>query len=289
MRRLITVLVLMSAAALAQRTAPPIRPILRLEKPKYVLGESIRFWEGLEVTKADHRIPAELIQARTPCSLTITNPDSTKESQTMEWPVDGDISHGWIGAASLKAGMTGTYTLVLTCSGISSPPLALPVEENSILKKIKVNLRFEKSGDLRRYASVPVIFTVRNDSSYPIRFPVRAAIVDEGVYLHVVRHNPDQTHDLSYPADKLTHAVVRTLAYTFRNADRIPSETLVPGGHLEQRLYLDDVFKFDEPGEYQITISTVLSILVGDSNGHFKDISPIRIPAEQSATFAIAQ
>ena len=32
-----------------QTTGAVVHPVLRLEKPKYLLGESIRFWVGVEV------------------------------------------------------------------------------------------------------------------------------------------------------------------------------------------------------------------------------------------------
>jgi hypothetical protein len=48
-----------------QTTTPVINPVLRLEKPKYLLGESIRFRVGVE-TDGSGSIPHDL---KKPCSL----------------------------------------------------------------------------------------------------------------------------------------------------------------------------------------------------------------------------
>src|ERR1700674_4232901 len=63
----------------SQNTPPPgyVTPILRLEKPKYLLGEAIRFWVGVE-PKNSSPIPQE---AWKPCSLEITKPDGSIETQ----------------------------------------------------------------------------------------------------------------------------------------------------------------------------------------------------------------
>src|ERR1700732_5395 len=85
------------SAPLAQ-TRPPsavagIQPVLRLEKPRYVLGESIRFWVGVS-PKDSSVIPEEF---RKPCSLSITKPDGTTNTQSVGWPTDGIVGGAWYG------------------------------------------------------------------------------------------------------------------------------------------------------------------------------------------------
>jgi hypothetical protein len=69
--------------ARSQEVAAGVEPILRLEKPKYVLGEAIRFWVGAE-PRNSAVIPQTL---RKPCSLAITRPDGTTETQPVGWPI----------------------------------------------------------------------------------------------------------------------------------------------------------------------------------------------------------
>jgi len=282
-------LLVFAGRVVAQEAVPSIRPILRSEKPKYVLGELIRFWEGLQPANSNEEFPAEIWKERKPCSLKITRPDGTAETRAMNWPVDGDLRHGWLGGSTLKADAPGKYTLVLECGGVSSEPLSFPVEKDGIIKKVKISLKFEKSGSLRQYASVPVVFDVRNNSNFPIQFPERGSMLTEGVSVRVVRREPPERHEMHYPFDKLGKSVAPEVVFDWKDASRIRSVNLVPGGHLAQNLYLDDVFKFDRPGEYDVTVSTVVSILVGEPNGPYQDKSPIRLPVEQTESFTITQ
>ena len=82
----VLLLIAFTAIACEQSTAQVIHPVLRLEKPKYLLGESIRFWVGVE-TDGSAPIPHNL---RKPCSLTVTKPDGGTEVQTIAWPIDGN-------------------------------------------------------------------------------------------------------------------------------------------------------------------------------------------------------
>src|SRR6266446_9809298 len=68
-----------------------IEPILRLEKPRYIAGEAIRFWVGVK-PKNTPTIPQEL---RKPCSLGLTKPDGTRRLQSVGWQIDGMIDKRW--------------------------------------------------------------------------------------------------------------------------------------------------------------------------------------------------
>src|SRR5260370_40842966 len=63
-----------------QGTGAGLHPVLRLAKAKYLLGESIRFWVGVEVETPGGVIP---LQLRKPCSLEITKPDGSLEFRWM--------------------------------------------------------------------------------------------------------------------------------------------------------------------------------------------------------------
>ena len=280
-----------SPAVPVAQTAP-IRPIIKLEKPKYVVGESVLFWVGLETAVPNTAIPTEIVNARKPCSLNITKPDGSHETQPIGWPYDGDPSRGWLGGDSLPSTQAGDYTLVLECSGVSTDPVTLPVIKNPIAKQIKITLKFEKSGNLHRSASVPFVFDVRNDSPYYIQFPERGTHIGgttiDYITLHVVRHDPPITNDLFFPTERPRRHGDTAVSDPPPASPKVATITLVPGGHLEQQYYLEDGYKLDEPGDYEITVATSVTILAREQDGKLKDFSPIRLTAKQTAKFTIS-
>jgi hypothetical protein len=130
--------------ARSQDKAEGIEPVLRLEKPKYVLGEGIRFWVGVK-PKDSPVIPEKF---RKPCLLTITKPDGTIEKQAVGRPADGPMDRGWYGGWGFgKDEVTaGTYILVLDCAGEQTKPVELTVERNNLLDQIKAQFLFRGLG-----------------------------------------------------------------------------------------------------------------------------------------------
>jgi len=267
-----------------QSAADSIHPILRLEKPKYLLGESIRFWVGVEA-EGSGLVPRNL---RKPCSLTIKKPDGSTEIQTLSWPMDGNPDWGWKGGWGIKAKEAGLYELQLECSGKRTERIPLVVEANEILRQIRATFDFAKSGPTTIGTEVPVVFSVTNDSAFPLRFPQRGVMM-EGIYISVTRDPPQFRSDFFYPWEKLAQFSLSPDTYTWDVASKLASVTLDPGKRFEQRLTLADAYQFEEPGNYRITFSTAVSVLVGDDRGPLADLCPIRLLAEHSEAFSVSK
>jgi hypothetical protein len=279
------VLLLTALAAIdtsGQSTAQVVRPVLRLEKPKYLLGESIRFWVGVE-TDGSASIPSDL---RKPCSLTVTKPNGSTQFQSIAWPVDGNPDRGWTGGWGIKAEEAGLYELELGCSGQRTERVPLIVEADEIIHKIRATFEFTKSGAIETGTRVPVVFRVTNDSEFPIRFPERGVMM-QGISIHVKRDSPVYHADFFYPWGKLSQYPLSPDNYTWDVATKIPSITLEPGKRFEQRLALEDAYQFEEPGNYTITFSTAISVVVGDEQGPYVNLCPIRVVAKNSQPFAV--
>jgi hypothetical protein len=269
----------------SENGAAGVIPVLRMEKPRYVEGEAIRFWVGVR-PKNSTVIPYELWN---PCSLSITKPDGARRVESVAWPVDGMLDHGWSGGWGFgeeKVG-PGRYLLVLECAGEKTPPLELIVERSEILDQIKAEFRFEREGAVTRGNQVPVVLAVQNNSQAIIRFPHRGAMM-EGVSLTIVRKEPALQSALFFPWEKLSHSSVMPDTYTWDVASEIPSVVLQPGEHFQQRFLLGDAYSFDQAGDYEIRFDTVLSVLVGEKNGEFADLCPIRLPVTASAKFVLS-
>lgn len=271
-------------SAWGQSAQAVIRPVLRLEKAKYLLGESIRFWVGVEVESPGF-IPPEL---RNPCSLEITKPDGSSAIQSVGWPVDGDPDWGWTGGWGFTAEVPGSYSLVLECGGKHTERVPLIVEKDEITGKISATFHFEKSGSIQLGEMIPVVFSVINDSPFPIRFPKRGVMM-EGVSLRVVRDKPAYRSDFFYPWEKLSQFPLSPGTYTWDVARKLPSITLGSTERFDQRLSVEDAYRFEQPGNYEVTFSTVVSVLVGDQDGPFAELCPIRVSAEKKEVFSVSK
>lgn len=260
-----------------------IEPVLRLEKHRYVVGETIRFWVGV-MPKNSPTIAQEL---RKPCSLSVTRPDGTRRVDSIGWPVDGPPDKGWSGGWGLgdEKVEPGVYVLILECAAEKTAPLELIVEQSDIVAQVKTQFRFEREGPITKSTQVPIVLTVDNRSQATIRFPQRGAMM-EGVSLNIVRKEPAFHSALFFPWEKLSQSNTMPDKYSW-DFSEIPSVTLKPGQHFEQHFLLGDAFLFDKPGDYQVTFATVFSVLVGEKDGPFADACPIRIPATGSANFVV--
>ena len=130
-----------------------IEPVLRLEKPRYIAGESIRFWVGVK-PKNSPTIPKELEELREPCSLSVTRPDGSQKVDSVGWPVDGIVGAAWSGGWGFgnEKVEPGIYVLVLECAGEKTAPLELIVEQNEILAQVKAQFRFARGSDSKKYS-----------------------------------------------------------------------------------------------------------------------------------------
>ena len=265
--------------------AAGVQPVLRLEKNGYVLGEAIRFWVGV-MPRNSTVIPEEL---RKPCSLSVTEPDGAHRVESVGWPTDGMLDHGWSGGWGFREEKvkSGRYILILECAGEKTAPVELIVERSEIFDQIKAEFRFEHEGAVTRATQVPVVLTVQNASDATIRFPQRGAMM-EGVSLRIARKEPAFHSDLFFPWEKLTKSSVIPDTYTWDMASEVPSVVLQRGEHFEQRFLLEDAYSFDQAGDYEITFATVLSVLVGEKNGQDAGMCPIRVPVTASAKFVLS-
>src|SRR3982750_1464483 len=68
----------------AKQETPNAIPIIRLDKTRFALRESIFFWTGVRQTSSAP-IPK---QYQKTCRLIITRPDGTQKIENIGWPID---------------------------------------------------------------------------------------------------------------------------------------------------------------------------------------------------------
>ena len=282
-----------------KQQTPNAIPIIRLDKTRFALGESIFFWVGVEQTG---RAPIAKQYQKT-CRLIITRPDGTQKTEAVGWPMDGPGDRGWLGGSGLGEDkiQLGRYTLVFEFAGQQTSPAFLFVEDVSILKQINTSFVFGHSRhnaaplDVHLPTPETVTLIVHNGSDQILKFP-RPGGSGRFISVSIRRADGSYANEFFYPDDKLlgqNKSEVGEISYdqfSWDIARKIPTITLPPGNTFRQELSLQAAF--DEAkeklpldsGEYTVTFSTELQILIGAKDGQWVELSPIRISVASTVT-----
>jgi hypothetical protein len=276
------------------RRPPNGVPVIRLDKSRFALGESVFFWVGVEATSRDP-IPKEY---QNTCRLIITRPDGTSKMEPNSWPADGMVDRGWLGGASIGSSETqlGRYTLVFEFAGQRTEPVSLLVEDLPILKQIEAEFVFSHSRDGLAAPDGNVILTVRNNSDQILRFPQPGGD-NSMVSVSLSKSDRSYRNDFFYPSESLPGlgktSGISFDTFTWDVASQTPSITIRPGETYRQemplRAALAEAAKGSSvrPGRYDVAFSTTLQILIGEKDGKWSEISPVRIPVSATAACVI--
>jgi hypothetical protein len=285
------------AVTQAQSSPTPARPIIELEKTRFASNEEVFFWVGVTAPD-DYRIPRNLW---TTCRLIITQPDGTERIDVGGWPIDGMLDRGWRGGRQLRSEplQIGRYVLVFEFAGQKTSPYSFTVEDIPTLKLIAGEFVFP-SPLLLGSPDASVTLTVRNDSSQTIRFPHRGVMFGH-VWVELNKTIGERwSSSFAVPESVLLEAsgiersTIAEDRFSWSLADRVPTIVLAPGHIYQLRLPLSAVLRGHggsgtiPPGEYDIRLSTIVQMLVGEQDGSWADLSPIRlnITSVKHATFA---
>ena len=286
-----------------RQDTPNAIPIIRLDKTRFVLGEKIFFWEGVEQTSGAP-IPKKYQET---CRRTITRPDGTQKTENVGWPIDGPPDSGWLGGAGLGEDnvQLGRYTVVFEFAGQKTVPNFLFVEDVPILKQIEAGFVFDhlRNNSATLEVQIPtserVTLVVHNRSDQTLRFPHPGGS-GGNVSVSIKRVDGNYSSEFFYPDDKLSRQenLIGSIGFdqfTWEVARKVPTIILKPGETYRQELLLQTAF--DEakeslpldPGEYKVTFSTELQILIGEKDGQWAQLSPVCLSVGSTATFMIAR
>lgn len=278
----------------ARQEPPNAIPIVRLDKTRFLLGEDIFFWVGVQQI-SDAPIPRKYQHT---CRQIITLPDGTQKTEPVSWPIDGPPDSGWLGGAHLSKEIVqlGRYTIVFEFAGQKTAPVFLFVEDAPILKQIKIEFVFTRDhavpgGHLPTTEKATLI--VKNNSNQTLRFP---RLGGNGPLLSVSIERIDGSYasEFFYPDNKLqgkNESRIGSISFdsfTWEIARKVPTITVRAGETYRQELSLQAAFEEGQkgspfnPGEYRVTLSTELPILIGEKNGVWAELSPVRLPASGS-------
>jgi hypothetical protein len=271
-------------------------PVIRLNKSRFVLGESVFFWVGVEASSRDP-IPKEY---QNTCRLITTRPDGAGKTERVGWPADGPPDTGWLGGWGLGSNETqpGRYTLVFEFAGQRTEIVSLFVEDLPIIKQIEAEFVFSRSGDGLAIPDGNVILIVRNNSDQTLRFP-RPDGVNNTVSVSLSKSDRSYRSDFFYPAESLPGGgnapAISFDTYSWDVASRAPSVTIRTGETYRQEMPLRAALaeaakgSSDHTGRYDVRFYTTLQILIGEKDGKWSEISPVRIPVSATAACVITR
>ena len=276
---------ILPSAPLAQSPSTLARPVIKLEKTRFASDEQVFFWVGVEAPD-NYRIPQNLW---TTGRLTMTRPDGTERIDALGWPRDGDPHRGWMGGHGLRSErpQIGRYTLVLEFAGEKTRPYSFTVEDVPILKEISAEFVFP-TPLLLGSPDALVRLTVRNRSNQTIQFPHRGEMFGY-VWVSLDRTTGEKWSS-SFPVPdpvlrKATGIEASRIAedtFSWRLAGKVPTVVLAPGDTYRLDLPLNAVLAGHggpQPipdGEYDVRLSTIMQMLVGQPDGAWADLAPIR-------------
>jgi len=296
---MLVLICLLPAGYDAKQQSPNAVPKIRLDKNRFALGESIFFWVGVEQTSAAP-IPKEYQKT---CRLIISRPDGTQQTEDVGWPLDGPANSGWLGGAGVPGDkiQLGRYTLVFEFAGQRTAPAFISVEDVPILSKIKTKFTFDSSRqdaaplNVHLPTTETITLILQNGSDQTLRFPHLGGS-GRLVSVSIRRVDGSYVNDFFYPDHKLlggSRSGAGTIAFdkfTWDITQEVPTITLQPGQTFRQTLSLQAAFdeaKESLPldsAEYKVSFATELQILVGEKDGPWAELSPMRIPVEAVAT-----
>jgi hypothetical protein len=277
----------------AQKNEKNAVPIIRFDKSRFALGEAVFFWVGIE---ASSRAPIPKLYRKT-CYLTITRPDGTSTTEPSGWPADGNPDSGWLGGAGLGDGETqlGRYTLVFEFAGLRTPPAFLFVEDVPILRQIQAEFVFSRSADGYSHPEGNVTLTIHNNSDQVLQFP-RPNDSNSLVSFSLIKADGSFRGAYFYPPDKQSsEGNISFDIFSWDIAPKVSSVILRPGETFRKEMPLKTALEIAgkslsvSPGKYDISFDTNLQVLIGEKDGKWSDISPVRIRVAATAGFVIAQ
>jgi hypothetical protein len=210
------------------------------------------------------------------------------------------LDRGWRGGWTLRSEplQLGRYVLVFEFAGRKTSPYSFTVEDVPILKEITGEFMLQ-SPLLRGSPDTSLSLTVRNQSSQTIRFPHRG-VMFEHVWVGLNKTTGEKWSS-SFPVPEpvlleaagIERSTIAEERFSWTLAGRVPTVVLAPGDTYRLELPLNAVLAGhggSQPipdGEYDVRLSTIVQLLVGQRDGLWADLSPIRlnITSVKHATF----
>ena len=270
-------------AGSSQETAA-FSPTLQLEKRIYVAGESIRFWIGVSA-KTD--IPEALRESGV---VHIVGSDGSRTDDHVSWPMDGNPNRGWRGGWGFgtRSPSPGHYVVWFEFAGQKTNDQSFEIIPNPFSTRIDARWIFldNKSGGDSHVRNA--LLHIENRTGRVLRI-AKPGLPGSDVWLDVKTFQPPVSASVFVPrlamlgADEIPSFSLDTLDWV--NQSRWPMITVPAGGSADRSVALQPSYSFHDGQEYEVTISTALTVFVGEQDDFDAQLFPLRLPVSAAARF----
>ena len=269
--------------ASAQRSTS-FGPILELEKSVYVAGEAIRFWIGVT---SDVPIPEALQSSYV---VHIVRPDGSRVDERVSSTADGDPSRAWKGGWGFgtQTPSLGRYVVSFEFAGQRTAEQTFEVIPNPFAQGIEARWIFVDTKSGGEVHSRGVLLHIENKTGRELQF-AKPGLSGSEVWLHVKQFQPPYSKSTFIPqsallqADEVPSFTLDTLDWS--NRARWPMVIVQDGRSVDRGLAFQSAYPFHDGQEYEVTISTVLTVFVGERDDADAQLFPLRIPTSGTARF----
>lgn len=268
--------------ALMAQSRPPggFTPVLEIEKPVYLVDESIRFWVSVN---ADAPIPEGV---RSSCVLHWVRPDATAFDERIPWPIDGDPTRGWLGGWGFRKESPGIgrYTVSFEFAGHRTAAQSFNVVSDPFKGRIAAHWIFAVTGSVGGAHTHSALLHVENRTGRALRF-AKPGLMGSEAWLELKTFQPPST-----AAVPVLPAAAEIPGFSLNRLDwdnqsKWPMIEVAAGGSVDRPLALGTAYAFREGQEYEATIHTVLTVFVGERGDSDAGIFPLRMPVFATARF----
>ena len=271
------------AVATSQQTRG-FSPTIQLEKSVYAADESVRFWVG--VTSAS-KIPEAL---RSSCVLHWIRPDGTRLDERVPWPRDGDTSRGWTGGWGFgkQSVRLGRYVISFEFAGQETADQSFEIVSNPFSSRIGAHWIFVDTRSAGGIRARGAFLRVQNRTDRVVRF-AKPGLIGSEVWLDVKTYQPP-SRDSTFVSQSALLRADEIPTYSFEKLEwskqsRWPMITVPPDDSTDRTVDLQSAYPFHGGQEYEVTISTVLTVFVGEREDFGAGLFPLRMPVSATAHF----
>ncbi|MGA2588982.1 MAG: hypothetical protein ABSH32_03630 [Bryobacteraceae bacterium] len=259
-------------------------PVLQLEKPVYLADEAIRFWVGV-TSNVD--IPEAL---RSSCILHMVRPDGNKVNERVSWPIDGNPTRGWKGGWGFgkQPPVPGRYVVSFECAGQRTGDQTFEIVPNPFSGSIEARWVFfdtKSGGGLHARGAV---LHIENKTGRVLRF-AKPGLSGSEVFLDVRQFQPALSESTFVPQSALLRAdEIPSFSFDrleWSDLSSWPMITVPDRGSVDRSLMLQSAYSFRDGQEYEVTISSVLTLFIGERDDADAQLFPLRIPVSVTARF----